>query len=135
MAVIIVLKGDTLTKIANIVNSNLSTLLRLNPKIKNPNLIYVGQTVNVPDNNNGKALAVSRGAIYDNALKPVLNNNNGEWGVYPRAKGLPHAGEMANDAAANSSTNPTSGLLKSPFLLAGLGVLVLALLSNKRSRN
>lgn len=135
MAVVIVLKGDTLTKIAKVAGTNLSTILRLNPKIKNPNLIRVGQAVNVPDTNDGKALAVSRSAIYDAATKDKLNDNAGHWGAYPVAKGLPNEGEMANDAAANASTTPSTGLLSNPFVLAGLGILGVALLSGaKRGR-
>lgn len=40
-------KGDTLAKIAKKYNTSVKKLLALNPKIKNPNLIYVGQRVRV----------------------------------------------------------------------------------------
>jgi len=47
----IVNHGDTLLEIAKLFNTNLSHLLSLNPTIKNPNLIYAGQRVNVPSPN------------------------------------------------------------------------------------
>ncbi len=40
--------GDTLEKIAARGNTSLSNLLAVNPQIQNPNLIYVGQVINVP---------------------------------------------------------------------------------------
>lgn len=43
----IVKKGDMLYKIAQMHNMSLSELLKLNPQIKNPNRIYVGQKVYV----------------------------------------------------------------------------------------
>jgi LysM repeat protein len=44
----IVNHGDTLSEIAKLFNTTLAQLLALNPAIKNPNLIYAGQRVNVP---------------------------------------------------------------------------------------
>lgn len=41
--------GDTLTKIAKRNGLSLAQLLKLNPQIKNPNRIRVGQVVNLPD--------------------------------------------------------------------------------------
>lgn len=40
-------RGDTLWGIANACGLSLNDLIRLNPQIKNPNLIYVGQKVRV----------------------------------------------------------------------------------------
>ncbi len=42
-----VVRGDTLWKLANLYGLSLSELVALNPEIKNPNLIYVGQKVRV----------------------------------------------------------------------------------------
>jgi len=44
----IVNHGDCLSEIAKLFNTTLAQLLVLNPAIKNPNLIYAGQRVNVP---------------------------------------------------------------------------------------
>jgi LysM repeat protein len=40
-------KGDSLWRIAKMYNLTLNQIIKLNPQIKNPNLIYVGQTVYV----------------------------------------------------------------------------------------
>jgi len=42
--------GDTLSAIAKAQGTSISELMRLNPNIKNPNLIYSGQTLNIPQN-------------------------------------------------------------------------------------
>ena len=41
-------KGDTLRNIASRMSTTVDVLLKANPQITNPNLIYVGQTLNVP---------------------------------------------------------------------------------------
>ena len=41
-------KGDTLSKIAREFNTTVDKLLRLNPKIKNPDIIYAGDIIKVP---------------------------------------------------------------------------------------
>lgn len=40
--------GDTLRKIADRIGSTVAALLAVNPQIWNPNLIYVGQVINLP---------------------------------------------------------------------------------------
>jgi peptidoglycan endopeptidase LytE len=45
----IVQKGDTMTKIAYRLGITLSTLVKLNPQVKNINIIYIGQKLNLPD--------------------------------------------------------------------------------------
>ena len=44
-----VVKGDTMYKIAKAHNMTLESLILLNPQISNPNLIYVGQKINVKE--------------------------------------------------------------------------------------
>jgi LysM repeat protein len=44
----IVNHGDSLSEIAKLFNTTLAQLLALNPAIKNPNLIFAGQRINVP---------------------------------------------------------------------------------------
>jgi peptidoglycan DL-endopeptidase LytE len=41
-------RGDTLKKIATWTNTTIDAILQVNPQITNPNLIYVGQTINLP---------------------------------------------------------------------------------------
>ena len=43
-----VVKGDTLRKIAAKFNTTVDAILRVNPQITNPNLIYVGQAITIP---------------------------------------------------------------------------------------
>jgi hypothetical protein len=43
-------KGDNLTKIAKANGTTVQALLKENPKIKNPNLIYAGETIKIPTN-------------------------------------------------------------------------------------
>lgn len=46
--VVIVKKGDTLTRIAQRLGVSLPNLIKANPQIKNPNLIYPGDQVKIP---------------------------------------------------------------------------------------
>ena len=41
-------KGDTLRSIASRLSTTTEDLLKVNPQITNPNLIYVGQALNLP---------------------------------------------------------------------------------------
>jgi len=41
-------RGDTLRKIADRLNTTIDAILKVNPQIGNPNLIYVGQVINLP---------------------------------------------------------------------------------------
>lgn len=43
-------KGDNITKIAKANNTTVQALLKANPKVKNPNLIYAGETLRIPVN-------------------------------------------------------------------------------------
>lgn len=45
--------GDTLSGIASRHNVSLSSLIASNPQIRNPNLIYPGQKINIPGNTSG----------------------------------------------------------------------------------
>ncbi|NLM80523.1 MAG: SafA/ExsA family spore coat assembly protein, partial [Clostridiales bacterium] len=44
-----VVRGDSLWKIAVKYEVGLSELIKANPSIKNPNLIYPGQVINIPE--------------------------------------------------------------------------------------
>lgn len=49
MASYTIKSGDTLSKIARDNNTTVADLQRANPSITNPNLIYAGNTINIPD--------------------------------------------------------------------------------------
>lgn len=57
----VVAKGDTFYSIAKKFNMSLATLQSLNPQIQNPNLIYVGQEINISksSSNSGASTATS----------------------------------------------------------------------------
>jgi LysM repeat protein len=63
----IVRSGDTLFEIAKRYNLSIEEILRVNPQIKNPNLIKVGQEVNLP-------LNVTSGILMDRSF----NSENGK---------------------------------------------------------
>jgi hypothetical protein len=49
-------KGDNLTKIAKANGTTVQALLKANPNIKNPNLIFAGETIKIPTNKTPTAL-------------------------------------------------------------------------------
>lgn len=53
-------KGDTLTAIAKESGVSLKSLIKANPQITNPNLIHVGQKVNIPTKTPVKAVAAPK---------------------------------------------------------------------------
>jgi peptidoglycan endopeptidase LytE len=55
-------RGDTLRKIAAKFGTTVNVLIQLNPQIPNPNIIYVGQAINVPAGSSGSSTyTVQRG--------------------------------------------------------------------------
>ena len=62
MATYKVQKGDTLTAIAKKAGISLSALLKLNPQIKNPNLINPGQAITTPEPTGANVDLSARGA-------------------------------------------------------------------------
>ncbi len=46
-----VVKGDTLTDISRKYRVPISSIIESNPQIKNPNFIYIGQKINIPETN------------------------------------------------------------------------------------
>lgn len=54
-------RGDTLRKIAAKFSTSVDALLKLNPQISNPNVIYVGQAITVPGSSDPATYTVQRG--------------------------------------------------------------------------
>jgi LysM repeat protein len=80
-------KGDTLRKIAAKFNSTVDAILKVNPNIKNQNLIYVGQAITLPSGlstyvvqkgDTLRIIANKYGTTIDNllALNPGITNRN-----------------------------------------------------------
>lgn len=80
-------KGDTLRKIAEAFGTTVDNLLKLNPAIKNPNIIYVGQALKVPSDGTSyivqkgdtlRIIAAKYGTTVDALLKlnPTIKNPN-----------------------------------------------------------
>jgi N-acetylmuramoyl-L-alanine amidase CwlA len=59
-----VASGDTLSEIADRFNLSLQELLKANPSIKNPSLIYVGQVLSVPDASPSYKIGVVTGDVW-----------------------------------------------------------------------
>jgi N-acetylmuramoyl-L-alanine amidase len=85
--------GDTLGNIAKNHNMPLETVIKLNPQIKNPNLIYVGDNVNTSHNNTNTV---------STNVTPEVNTevNSADVDLLARlieaeAKGEPYAGKVA----------------------------------------
>lgn len=79
-----VVKGDTMSKIASKHDISLNQLIKANPGIKNPSLIYVGQKITIPDGASQKLVkyTVQRGdtmyriaAKYEISLPELLKAN------------------------------------------------------------
>jgi len=62
-------KGDTLRKIAVKFNTTVDAILKLNPQIYNPNIIYVGQAISIP----GQAQASNHVVQKGETLRIIAN--------------------------------------------------------------
>ena len=80
-------RGDTLRKIADRLNTTVDAILKVNPQISNPNLIYVGQVINLPaglstyvvqPGDTLKIIAARFGTSWESllALNPQITNAN-----------------------------------------------------------
>lgn len=64
-----VVPGDTMTKIARKYGISVNDLIKANPQIINPSLIYPNQTINVPVSNTNKYTVVTGDNMWDIAKK------------------------------------------------------------------
>lgn len=120
MAVIKIVKGDTLKGLANLLDISLVDILNLNRNIKNVNLIQVGQSLNLPDTPAVRSFAAGRSL----ALNPPINNSRGDWGVYQPDVELPKMTIKASKL--NEPENNTN-----KYLIIG-AILLALLLSRKK---
>lgn len=100
MATYKIQSGDTLSGIAQKYNTSVSTLMSLNPYIKNANLIYAGKTLNLPGNSTTNAT---------NTTNNTTSTSNTNTTTTPQTT-QQLAEAYANQQTANS-TNDTNALL------------------------
>ena len=77
-------RGDTLRKIAARFGTTVDAILKLNPQIKNPNIIYVGQAITVSGQSSSQNHTVQRGETlriiankYGTTVDALLSLNSG----------------------------------------------------------
>ena len=103
MATYKIKSGDTLSGIAQKYNTSVSTLMGLNPYIKNANLIYAGNSLNLPTTNNTKN-STSTATV----IKPSVSNTANTTPNMKTTQQL--ANEYAKQQTVNAS-NDTQALL------------------------
>ena len=101
MATYKIKSGDTLSGIAQKYNTSVSTLMGLNPYIKNANLIYAGNSLNLPTANNTTNSTST-------VTTPTVSNNANTTPNMKTTQQL--ANEYAKQQTANSN-NDTQALL------------------------
>jgi LysM repeat protein len=102
-----VVKGDTLSAIAKRYKITLAQLIKLNPQITNPNLIRVGQVVNI-----SAATSSSSGVTADDATsESVVTGSSSIYNPAPgSAVGGPGVGTQAEEGGPGSATDNTASV-------------------------
>ncbi len=67
--------GDSLWKIANLYQVGVQELINANPQIANPNMIYVGQQVNIPAQSNYRTM--------EQEIVKLVNQERAKQGIAP----------------------------------------------------
>ncbi len=104
-----VVSGDSLWKIAVKTQTGVQELININPQLKNPNLIYPGQTINVP---------VQEGVAYEQEVLRLVNVERTKAGLpalkndWELARVAEHKSQDMAQKGYFSHTSPTYG---SPF--------------------
>jgi murein DD-endopeptidase MepM/ murein hydrolase activator NlpD len=102
--------GDTLSGIAARSGVSLWSLEAANPQIKNPNLIFVGQTVNVPNGKSGSAVSTSATSATTSATAGD-NDGDSDDGVVspaPAAQTTPSTSTGSSSSASTTTSSPAS---------------------------
>ncbi|NSL51012.1 C40 family peptidase [Calidifontibacillus erzurumensis] len=64
--------GDTLYIISQKFNTTISELIAINPQISNPNILYIGQVINVPSSNHNVPVRIVTGQDIINTAKKYI---------------------------------------------------------------
>lgn len=104
--------GDSMWKIATKYQVGVSEIIAANPNIKNPNLIYPNQKINIPDISDAKAfekevIRLTNVERTKNGLKPLTEN----WELSRVAR------YKSEDMAKNGYFSHTSPTYGSPFTM------------------
>lgn len=104
-----VVSGDSLWKIAVKTQTGVQELINANPQLKNPNLIYPGQKINVPVQNNASVEQEVVNLVNQERAKAGLSALKTDWEL---ARVAEHKSQDMADKNYFSHTSPTYG---SPF--------------------
>lgn len=108
-----VISGDTLWKIASRYQVGVSELIEANPQFANPDLIYPGQNVNIPELDTGVT-------AYENEVVRLINEIRSEYGLgtlkanWELARVARYKAQDMHDNKYFSHTSPVYG---SPFTM------------------
>jgi len=104
-------KGDSMWKIAVKYEMGVDEIINANPQIKNPNLIYPNQILNIPQNETG-VLA------YESEVVRLVNEERAKYGLSPLTQNWELsrvARYKSNDMSSKGYFSHTSPTYGSPF--------------------
>lgn len=119
-----VVRGDTMWNISRSYGVSLESLIKANPHIKNPNLIYPGDKLYVPDGSGSTAQTVSAQASEVLRLTNNYRSQNGKRSLVLDSELCRVAQAKADDMAAKgyfSHTSPTYGSPSQMLSSFGIG--------------
>lgn len=123
-----ILRGDTFNAFAEMVGVAPYTLQLLNRQVTNPANIKIGQFLQVPDNENTRRIAAARSVGWE-AMHTQIPNTKGEWGAWPKTPSVPDSGDTEAKAPA-----ATPAIFSNPWVLGGIGAVLIAILMGKKGR-
>lgn len=110
--------GDTMWKISQRLGVSYNSLIKSNPQIKNPSMIYIGESINVPGQSSGSNNQGNSLNSYEQQVANLTNQQRAKYGLPPLKVSL-KLSHMARVKAADMRDNnyfdhnsPTYG---SPF--------------------
>lgn len=106
-----VAKGDTLWKIAVKTQTGVQELINLNTQLANPNLIYPGQKINVPTQENASVEQEVLNLVNQERAKAGLTPLKNDWELARVAE------HKSQDMAAKNYFSHTSPTYGSPFTM------------------
>lgn len=124
-------KGDTLGQLAYYLDMTVAQIMALNPAITNPNVVYAGQTIFLPDNTVVRKFLAARNLATTYQIPP-RNDITSLPSLNLPAIPAPPPGTM--DIAVSGGGLKTGDLFSNPWVLGGIAVIVIALLMGKKGK-